>query len=86
VRRAADALVRLAGPEVAPQLTQFFAIYRGAAPSDDVQTAVVSVATALAAVGGEDGKARIAAALKDGKTLPEIRERIAALVSEGKTK
>jgi outer membrane protein assembly factor BamB len=81
VRRAAEALVRLAGPEVAPQLTQFFAIYRGAAPHEDIEVAVVSVAQALAKVGGADGQARIAAALHDGMTLPNVRERLAALVA-----
>jgi outer membrane protein assembly factor BamB len=80
IRRAADALVRLAGPSEAPELTQFFAIYRGAAPDEDVEVAVVSVAQALARVGGEDGKKRIAAALHDGMTLPNVRERLSALV------
>ena len=52
VRRAAEALVRLAGPTEAPQLTQFFAIYRAAAPDGDVEIAVVSAAQALVKVGG----------------------------------
>jgi outer membrane protein assembly factor BamB len=83
VRRAAEALVKLAGPEQAPQLTQFFAIYRGAAPHEDIETAVVSVAQALARVGGKDGQARIAAAMQDGMTLPNVRERLSALVGAG---
>ncbi len=82
VRRAADALVRLAGPDVAPQLTQFFAIYRSATTGDENELAVVSVAQALAQVGGADGKARVAAALKDGMTDASVRERIAVLVQK----
>jgi outer membrane protein assembly factor BamB len=80
VRRAAEALVRLAGASEAPELTQFFAIYRGAAPSEDVETAVVSVAQALVKVGGAAGQARVAEAMHDGMTLPNVRERLSAMV------
>jgi outer membrane protein assembly factor BamB len=80
VRRAAEALVRLAGPSEAPELTQFFAMYRGTAPNEDVATAVLSVAQALAKVGGKDGQARIVAAMQDVMTQPEVRERLKALV------
>jgi outer membrane protein assembly factor BamB len=80
IRRAAEALVRLAGPSEAPQLAQFFAIYRGAAPQEDIETAVVSAAQALVKVGGADGQARVTAAMHDPMTLPNVRERLAALV------
>lgn len=81
VKRAAEALVVLAGPSEAPQLTQFFAIYRAAAPAEDVETAVVSVAQALAKIGGADAQARVAAAMHDPMTLPNVRERLSALVT-----
>ncbi len=81
VRRAAEALVVLAGPTEAPQLTQFFSIYRAAAPAEDVETAVVSAAQALVKVAGADAQARVAAAMHDGLTLPNVRERLSALVT-----
>jgi outer membrane protein assembly factor BamB len=81
VRRAADALVRLASPAESAQLTQFFAIYRGAAPNEDIEAAVVSVGQALVKVGGADGQARVAEAMHDRLTLSNVRERLASLVT-----
>jgi outer membrane protein assembly factor BamB len=80
IRRAAEALVRLATPGQAPALSQFFGMYRAAAPSEDVEIAVVSAAQALVKVGGADGQARVEAAMHDAMTLPMIRERLQAMV------
>ncbi len=80
VRRAAEALVRLAGPGEAAPLAQFFAIYRSAAPHEDVETAVVSAAQALVKVGGAEAQARVTAAMRDPMTLSNVRERLSALV------
>ena len=80
VKEAAEALVRLAGPGEAPELAQFFGMYRGAAPNEDIEGAVVSVAQALAKVGTAADKKRILAAMDDAMTLPNVRERLKALV------
>jgi outer membrane protein assembly factor BamB len=81
VRQAAEALVRLAGPGEAPELAQFFGMYRGSAPSEDVEVAVVSAAQALAKVGTAEQKAQLQAAIHDALTLPNVRERLQALVT-----
>jgi outer membrane protein assembly factor BamB len=80
VKRTAEALVRLATPAEAPALTQFFGMYRASAPSEEVEAAVVSVAQALVKVGGVNGQARVEAAMHDAETLPNVRERLQAVV------
>jgi outer membrane protein assembly factor BamB len=80
VKRVAEALVRLASPDQAPVLSQFFAMYRASAPSEDIESAVVSAAQALVKVGGAEGQARVVAAMHDPMTLPNVRERLQALV------
>jgi outer membrane protein assembly factor BamB len=81
VRHAAEALVKLAGPNEAPALTQFFGTYRASAPSDDVEAAVVSVGQALAKVGGKDGAERVQTAMNDASTPETVRERLKATVA-----
>jgi hypothetical protein len=56
-------------------------MYRGAAASEDVEMAVVSVAQALAKVGGPDDQGRLRAAMGDPMTLPNVRERMRAVVT-----
>jgi outer membrane protein assembly factor BamB len=80
VKEAAQALVRLASPAEAPRLAQFFGMYRSAATDEDVEVAVVSVAQALAKVGSAADKKRILDAMSDPMTLPNVSERLKALV------
>ena len=84
VRQAAEALVRLAGPSEAPQLAQFFGMYRGAATGEDIEVAVVSVAQALVKVGSAADQARVTSAMHEVMTLPNVRERLSALVHRGR--
>jgi outer membrane protein assembly factor BamB len=80
VKHAAEALVKLASADETPVLLQFFSMYRASAPSEDIETAVVSVAQALVKVGGAEGQARVLAAMHDPMTLPNVRERLQSLV------
>jgi outer membrane protein assembly factor BamB len=80
VKRAAEALVKLSSADETAVLAQFFGMYRATAPNEDIESAVVSVAQALAKVGGAEGKARVLAAMHDPMTLPNVRERLQALV------
>ena len=41
VKRAADALVKLATAEEVPELTQFFGTYRATAPNEEMEQAVL---------------------------------------------
>ncbi len=80
VKHAAEALVKLASSDETAVLSQFFAMYRATAPSEDIESAVVSAAQALAKVGGAEGKTRVQAAMHDPMTLPNVRERLQSLV------
>ena len=80
VKHAAEALVRLSSSDETAVLSQFFGMYRATAPNEDIESAVVSVAQALVKVGGAEGKARVQAAMHDPMTLPNVRERLQALV------
>jgi outer membrane protein assembly factor BamB len=81
VRRAAAALLALAGPgEIAP-LRGFFAQYRGLGEPDvdeDVVSAVVIVAQALIKLGARDA---VAGAENDPFTSPALKPRLAAVLS-----
>ncbi|MFT3773561.1 MAG: PQQ-binding-like beta-propeller repeat protein [Minicystis sp.] len=79
VKRAAAALVTLAGPSEAPAIEAFFAHYRAVeAPEVDeaVQAAVVSAAEALLRLGVRDP---VAAAVSDPITRPALKEKLVAL-------
>jgi outer membrane protein assembly factor BamB len=80
VKRAAAALVSLADASEMPQLKQFFTMYRGAAESDEVQAAVVSVGEAMLNAGGAEGRKIVDAGIADPMTLPNIKTRLAAVV------
>lgn len=84
MEKTAAALAVLADASVKDELATFFALYRGAAEEEVVGNAVVSVAQALMAAGGES---IVAAAAEDPNTTPAVKSRIAALVkkpAEGK--
>jgi len=80
VKRAADALVKLAGADQAPTLAQFFGTYRASAPVEEIEQAVAAVGQALSRVGGKAGYAAVQAAMTDPLTLEGVRERLKALV------
>lgn len=80
VKRAAAALVSLAGPSEVPRLKEFFQMYRGTANSGEVISAVESVGEALLAAGGADGRKTVEAAVADPMTFPDIKTRLAAVL------
>jgi outer membrane protein assembly factor BamB len=83
VRRAAAALVTLAGPAEAPALEAFFAHYRNVdAPEVDasVQAAVVLVAEALIKIGVRDP---VASATSDPLTKPALKDKLVELFKPG---
>jgi outer membrane protein assembly factor BamB len=80
VKHAAAALVALGGPGELPTIKQFFAMYRGAAESDEVALAAVSAGEALLRLGGKDGRSAVDFALKDPMTEDMVRTRLDAVV------
>jgi outer membrane protein assembly factor BamB len=80
VREAAEALAIVAKPAQLPALRRFFGMYRASAPDDDVQAAVVSVARAMLAVGGSEGRAVVQAAARDANTAPGVKEQLETLL------
>jgi outer membrane protein assembly factor BamB len=81
VRSAAEALVKLAGPSESAPLAQFFAMYRGTAQNEDIEMAAVSAAQALVTVGGADARSQVRSAMHDPLTLPNVRERLQAVIT-----
>jgi outer membrane protein assembly factor BamB len=81
VRRAAAALAVLATEKEMPQLKQFFGLYRGSAPNEEVALAVASVAEAMLRIDPKNGKAIVDAAMKDTMTVPTTRGRLEALLT-----
>ncbi len=79
VRRAAAALVSLAGREEATALRRFFGMYRATADDDDIASAVVSVAKALLALQDHQGMAEVKAAVDSGLTTSAVRDQLATL-------
>jgi outer membrane protein assembly factor BamB len=80
VKRAAAALAVIAEPAQVPDLKLFFRLYRCAAESEDVLSAVVSVGEALLFAGGADGRKTVEAALADPLTLPEVKTRLQSVL------
>lgn len=80
VKRAAAALVGLAEPAQLPELKQFLAMYRGTAETEDVASAVGSVAEAILNAGGADGRKLVDATIADPMTEPAIKTRLGAIV------
>ncbi len=81
VRRAAAALATLATKDELPTLRRFFAMYRGAAETEDVALAVASVAEAILRLDPKDGRILIDQAAKDPMTVAAARARFEALLT-----
>jgi outer membrane protein assembly factor BamB len=81
VKRAAAALAVIGTEKELPQLKQFFAMYRGTAPSEEVALAVGSVAEAILRLDPKNGRALVDAAAKDPMTTPIARARLEALLA-----
>lgn len=81
VKRAAAALTVLATKEELPALRGFFAMYRGTAETEEISSAVLSVATAILRLDPKDGRAALEEATKDGATTDSIRPRLEAILA-----
>jgi outer membrane protein assembly factor BamB len=79
VRKAAAALLRLGGPEQLGDLETFFSFYRTSADDDDLTSAVLDVARALLAWGGDEAHSLVARASRDPFTTEPVRRGLAAL-------
>ena len=78
LKRAAAALVVLAGPSEVPTMRQFFGMYRASAEDDDVADAVVSIGKALLATSDHAARADVEAAIDDPMTVPSAKEGLLA--------
>jgi outer membrane protein assembly factor BamB len=81
VKRAAAALARIGTDKELPQLKQFFAMYRGTAPTDEVAVAAASAAEAMLRIDPKGSRPIVDAAAKDSMTLPVVRARLEALLT-----
>ncbi|MBX3202147.1 MAG: PQQ-binding-like beta-propeller repeat protein [Labilithrix sp.] len=81
VKRAAGALALIGTEKEMPQLKQFFAMYRGTAPTDEVAVAVGSVAEAMLRINAKEARPLVDAAVKDAMTVPVARARLEALLA-----
>jgi outer membrane protein assembly factor BamB len=81
VKRAAAALAIIGTDKELPQLKQFFAMYRGTAPTDEIAVAVGSVGEAMLRIDPKGSRAIIQAAVKDPMTVAVARARLDALLS-----
>jgi outer membrane protein assembly factor BamB len=81
VRRSAAALAVLATPAEKKALETFFAMYRGAAETEDVGVAVGHVGEALLRIDPKGGRATVEAAVKDRMTVEATRQRLQSLLA-----
>jgi outer membrane protein assembly factor BamB len=84
VKRAAAALATLATDKEAPILKQFFGMYRGTSPSDEVSLAAASAAEAVLRVDAKTGQAMVENAMKDSFTNPVTRKRLETVLAATK--
>jgi len=84
VKRAAAALATLATEAELAQLRPFFAMYRGASPSDELSYAAASAAEAILRLDPKGGRATLEAALRDPFTNPVTRSRLEAVLAAAK--
>jgi len=77
VKRAAAALMVLAGPSELPAMRQFFGMYRATANDDDMAAAVVSVGQALIALQDKLGRVLVDGAANDPMTVDYVKEHLA---------
>lgn len=81
VMRAAKALAHIGTEKELPQLKQFFAMYRGTAPSDEVANAVGSIGEAMIRIDPKGGRANVEAAVKDPMTAQAARTLLETLLT-----
>ena len=81
VKRAAGALAQIGTDKEMPQLKQFFAMYRGTAPTDQVAVAVGSIGEAMLRIDPKGSRPIVEAAVKDTMTVPVARARLEALLA-----
>lgn len=81
VRRAAAALAVLGTPAEVPQLKQFFAMYRGIAPSEEIGLAAASAAEAMIRIDAKANRPVVEAAMKDSVTNDVTKGRLEALLA-----
>ncbi len=81
VKRAAGALALIGTDKEMPQLKQFFAMYRGTAPTDEVGVAVGSIGEAMLRIDPKGSRPIVEAAVKDTMTVPVARARLEALLT-----
>jgi outer membrane protein assembly factor BamB len=79
IEHAAKALSKLASPAQLEDLRTFFTLYRATADDKELVNAVLSVATALLRVGGEEGKRMVDEAAEDPFTQPDVKAGLATL-------
>lgn len=79
IKRVARALAELATAQEMGQLQTFFSLYRTAADSPDLVSAVVDVAKAIVRLGGPDGRKLVTEAASDPLTVPELRQALSDL-------
>lgn len=81
VKRAAAALALLGTDEELPRLKQFFAMYRGTADTDELASAVGSVAEAMLRLDAKGSRPIVEHAASDAMTTPLAKERLAQLLA-----
>jgi outer membrane protein assembly factor BamB len=81
VMRAAAALALIGTDKEMPQLKQFFAMYRGTAPTDEVAHAASSVGEAMLRIDPKNARPLIEAAAKDPMTVEAARTRLNTLLT-----
>jgi outer membrane protein assembly factor BamB len=81
VKRASAALAVLATDNELPQCRQFFGMYRGSAPNEDLASAVGSIAEAMLRVDPKGSRAIIESALNDSNTALPVHSRLDTLLS-----
>jgi outer membrane protein assembly factor BamB len=79
-RRAAHALVTLAGADELDAVRTFFSLYRATADDGDLVAAVIDAARILVQVGGAPGAKLVEQAAQDPLTNAAVRDGIASLV------
>jgi outer membrane protein assembly factor BamB len=81
VKHAAAALALIGTEKEMPQLKQFFAMYRGTAPNDEIALAAASAGEAIIRIDPKGGRAIVDAAAKDPMTVAVTRSRLDALLT-----
>lgn len=81
VKRAAAALALIGTDKELPVIKQFFAMYRGTAPTDEVAVAAASAAEAMLRIDPKGSRPIVEAAFKDAATVPVTKARLEALLA-----